>query len=65
LQSLAQEVKLSLPTVSHHIRELRGSGLIRLEVGGRGRESKYTVRWPSAERAFEDLKGFVLAGSET
>ncbi|MEA2573963.1 MAG: hypothetical protein QOH93_1261 [Chloroflexia bacterium] len=65
LQSLAQEVKLSLPTVSHHIRELRGSGLIRLEVGGRGRESKYTVRWPSAERAFEDLKGFVLAAAET
>jgi DNA-binding transcriptional ArsR family regulator len=65
LQSLAQEVKLSLPTVSHHIRELRGSGLIRLEVGGRGRESKYTVRWPSAERAFDDLKAFVLAGSET
>jgi DNA-binding transcriptional ArsR family regulator len=65
LQSLAQEVKLSLPTVSHHIRELRGSGLIRLEIGGRGRESKYTVRWPSAERAFEDLKGFVLADAET
>jgi DNA-binding transcriptional ArsR family regulator len=60
LQSLAQEVKLSLPTVSHHIRELRGAGLIRLEVGGRGRESKYTVRWPSAERAFDDLKQFVL-----
>jgi DNA-binding transcriptional ArsR family regulator len=65
LQSLAQEVKLSLPTVSHHIRELRGAGLIRLEVGGRGRESKYTVRWPSAERAFDDLKQFVLAESET
>lgn len=65
LQSLAQEVKLSLPTVSHHIRELRGAGLIRLEVAGRGRESKYTVRWPSAERAFNDLKEFVLADSET
>jgi DNA-binding transcriptional ArsR family regulator len=65
LQSLAQEVKLSLPTVSHHIRELRGSGLIRLEVGGRGRESKYTVRWSSAERAFGDLKEFVLADPET
>lgn len=60
LQSLAREVKLSLPTVSHHIRELRGSGLIRLEVGGR--ESKYTVRWPSAERAFQQLEGFVLGG---
>ena len=41
---LAQEVKLSLPTVSHHIRECAARGLIRLEVGGRGRESKYTVR---------------------
>lgn len=60
LQSLAQEVKLSLPTVSHHIRELRGSGLIRLELGGR--ESKYTVRWPAAQRAFEQLEHFVLDG---
>ena len=65
LQSLAQEVKLSLPTVSHHIRELRGAGLIRLELGGKGRESKYTVRWPAAERAFDDLKGFVLSQDES
>ena len=60
LQSLAAEVKLSLPTVSHHIRELRGAGLIRHEVGGRGRESKYTIRWPSALRAFEQLEEFIL-----
>jgi DNA-binding transcriptional ArsR family regulator len=60
LQSLAQEVKLSLPTVSHHIRELRSSGLIRLEVAGKGRENKYTVRWPSAQRAFQQLEDFVL-----
>ncbi|HYP40959.1 MAG TPA: metalloregulator ArsR/SmtB family transcription factor, partial [Chloroflexia bacterium] len=60
LQSLAQEVKLSLPTVSHHIRELRSAGLIRLEVAGRGRESKYTVRWPAAQRAFQQLEDFVL-----
>jgi DNA-binding transcriptional ArsR family regulator len=62
LISLSQEVKLSLPTVSHHIRELRGAGLIRLEVGGRGRESKYTVRWPSAQQAFEQLEQFVMRG---
>jgi DNA-binding transcriptional ArsR family regulator len=60
LQSLAQEVKLSLPTVSHHIRELRGAGLIRLEEAGRGRESKYAVRWPSAEQAFRELEEFVI-----
>ncbi len=60
LISLAQEVKLSLPTVSHHIRELRGAGLIRLEVSGRGRESKYMVRWSSAEQAFEQLERFVM-----
>jgi DNA-binding transcriptional ArsR family regulator len=60
LQSLAQEVKLSLPTVSHHIRELRGAGLIRLEEAGRGRESKYTVRWPSAQQAFRELEAFVV-----
>ena len=59
LQSLAQAVKLSLPTVSHHIRELRGAGLIRLEVAGRGRESQYTVRWPSAQQAFRELEEFV------
>jgi len=60
LISLAQEVKLSLPTVSHHIRELRGSGLIGLEVSGRGRDSKYTVRWPSAQQAFQQLEQFVM-----
>lgn len=65
LISLAQEVKLSLPTVSHHIRELRGSGLIRLEVGGKGRESKYTVRWPSAQQAFDQLEQFVMGERET
>lgn len=64
LQSLAQELKLSLPTVSHHIRELRSSGLIRQEVGGRGRESNYTVRWPSVERTFQQLERFVLRGEE-
>jgi DNA-binding transcriptional ArsR family regulator len=59
-QSLAIELKLSLPTVSHHIRELRISGLIRIEMAGKGRESKYTVRWPSAKRAFDQLEEFVL-----
>ncbi|MEO8287784.1 MAG: DUF5937 family protein [Chloroflexota bacterium] len=59
-QSLAIELKLSLPTVSHHMRELRVAGLVRVELGGKGRESKYTVRWPSAQRAFEQLEDFVL-----
>jgi DNA-binding transcriptional ArsR family regulator len=63
-QSLAIELKLSLPTVSHHIRELRVAGLIRLEIAGKGRESRYTVRWPSAERAFRQLEEFVTAGRE-
>jgi DNA-binding transcriptional ArsR family regulator len=63
LQSLASEVKLSLPTVSHHIRELRGAGLIRLEMGGRGRESKYTIRWPSARKAFKQLEEFIQPDS--
>lgn len=60
LISLSQQVKLSLPTVSHHIRELRGAGLIRLEVGGKGRENRYTVRWQSAQAAFEELEQFVM-----
>ena len=30
-QSLAVELKLSLPTVSHHMRELRVAGLVRIE----------------------------------
>jgi DNA-binding transcriptional ArsR family regulator len=63
-QSLAIELKLSLPTVSHHMRELRIAGLIRIEVAGKGRESKYTVRWPSARRAFEQLEEFVLRGEK-
>jgi DNA-binding transcriptional ArsR family regulator len=62
LQSLAREVKLSLPTVSHHIRELRVAGLIRLEVAGKGRDSKYTVRWQSAKQAFQQLEQFVTPG---
>jgi DNA-binding transcriptional ArsR family regulator len=64
-QSLAIELKLSLPTVSHHIRELRISGLIRIEMAGKGRESKYTVRWPSARRAFSQLEEFVLRSNES
>lgn len=64
-QSLAIELKLSLPTVSHHIRELRISGLIRIEMAGKGRESKYTVRWPSAKRAFQQLEEFVLRSNES
>jgi DNA-binding transcriptional ArsR family regulator len=63
-QSLAIELKLSLPTVSHHIRELRISGLIRIEMAGKGRESKYSVRWPSAKRAFQQLEEFVLRSNE-
>jgi DNA-binding transcriptional ArsR family regulator len=59
-QSLAIELKLSLPTVSHHMRELRVAGLVRIELAGKGRESKYTVRWPSAQRAFQQLEDFVL-----
>jgi DNA-binding transcriptional ArsR family regulator len=59
-QSLASELKLSLPTVSHHMRELRVAGLVRIELAGKGRENKYTVRWPSAQRAFEQLEEFVL-----
>jgi hypothetical protein len=43
---------------------LRVAGLIRLEIAGKGRESRYTVRWPSAERAFKQLEEFVTAGRE-
>ena len=60
LISLSQEVQLSLPTVSHHIRELRAAGLIRLEVAGKGRENRYTVRWQSARAAFSELERFVM-----
>lgn len=63
-QSLAIELKLSLPTVSHHMRELRVAGLVRIEIAGKGRESKYTVRWPSARRAFEQLEEFVLRSGD-
>jgi DNA-binding transcriptional ArsR family regulator len=61
-QALAHELKLSLPTVSHHMRELRLAGLVRLEMGliEKGRDTRYTVRWQSAERAFGDLGRFVM-----
>jgi DNA-binding transcriptional ArsR family regulator len=65
-QALARELKLSLPTVSHHMRELRVAGLIRFEAQmgdkekERGRENRYTVRWQSAERAFGELGRFVM-----
>jgi DNA-binding transcriptional ArsR family regulator len=64
-QALARELKLTLPTVSHHMRELRLAGLVRLEAQllERGRETKYAVRWQSAERAFSELSHFV-AGDE-
>jgi DNA-binding transcriptional ArsR family regulator len=63
-QSLAIELKLSLPTVSHHLRELRVAGLVRWEIADKGRESRYTVRWQSAERAFHQLEEFVTDGRE-
>jgi len=67
-QALAHELKLSLPTVSHHMRELRLAGLVRLEIPGvdkgPGRENRYTVRWQSAERAFGDLSRFVVTDTE-
>jgi DNA-binding transcriptional ArsR family regulator len=63
-QSLAIELKLSLPTVSHHMRELRIAGLIRIELAGKGRESKYTVRWTSAQLAFEQLEEFVMSSGQ-
>jgi DNA-binding transcriptional ArsR family regulator len=62
-QALANELKLSLPTVSHHMRELRVAGLARLEarMGEKGRENRYTVRWQSAEQAFAELEHFISA----
>jgi DNA-binding transcriptional ArsR family regulator len=60
-QALARELKLTLPTVSHHMRELRVAGLVRMEaqVQDRGRENRYAVRWQAAERAFSELGRFV------
>lgn len=65
-QALARELKLSLPTVSHHMRELRLAGLVRLEahIQEKGRENRYTVRWPSAMRAFEELERFVMSDED-
>lgn len=70
-QALAHELKLSLPTVSHHMRELRLAGLVRLEANlgekerDRSRDNKYTVRWQSAERAFGELGRFVKVDGES
>jgi DNA-binding transcriptional ArsR family regulator len=65
-QALARELKLTLPTVSHHMRELRLAGLVRMEaqVVDRARENRYTVRWQSAERAFNELSRFVVVDGD-
>jgi DNA-binding transcriptional ArsR family regulator len=57
-QEMAREIKLSLPTILHHLHELRLAGLVRLEVGDKG-ERMYYLRWQEAEDALNDVRGFV------
>ncbi len=60
-QEMAREIKLSLPTILHHLHELRLAGLVRLEVGDKGARMYY-LRWQEAEAALSALRGFVKQG---
>lgn len=53
VSEIASEFDLSLSTVSHHIKELRNSGLIRCEKHGQ------TVRCFVDQAALERLKAFL------
>lgn len=57
-QEMAREIKLSLPTILHHLHELRLAGLVRLEVGDKS-ERMYYLRWQEAEDALKAVRGFV------
>lgn len=60
-QEMAREIKLSLPTILHHLHELRLAGLVRLEVGDKGARMYY-LRWQEAEAALSAVRGFVKQG---
>ncbi len=62
-QEMAREIKLSLPTILHHLHELRLAGLVRLEVGDKGARMYY-LRWQEAEAALSAVRGFVKQGDE-
>ncbi len=57
---LAKALKLSLPTISHHLTELRLAGLVKIEIGLENTRS-YTLRWREAEAALDTLKRFIMS----
>ncbi len=54
---LARRLHLRAPTVTHHLSELRLSGLVNLTI--KGQEKLYRVREESLEAMCDNLKGFL------
>jgi ArsR family transcriptional regulator, arsenate/arsenite/antimonite-responsive transcriptional repressor len=50
---ISGRMKIGLPTISHHLKELRNAGLV--DVNQRGQWSYYTVR----EDTLKDLVGYL------
>ncbi len=54
---LSRRLNLRAPTVTHHLKELRLSGLVNLTV--RGQEKVYRARLGALDSIHSDLKGFL------
>jgi len=59
---LARRLHLRAPTVTHHLRELRLSGLVNLKV--QGQEKRYTARIEALDLMCNILKDFLQAPPE-
>ncbi len=59
---LARRLHLRAPTVTHHLSELRLSGLVNLKV--QGQEKRYTARIEALELMCNILKDFLQASPE-
>lgn len=54
---LARKLRLRAPTVTHHLSDLRLSGLVHMKL--KGQEKHYTARLEALEATCEQLKGFL------
>jgi DNA-binding transcriptional ArsR family regulator len=60
---LARRLNLRAPTVTHHLRELRLSGLVNVKI--KGQEKIYGARREALEATFGSLQGFLENTPET
>lgn len=59
---LARRLNLRAPTVTHHLKELRLSGLVNLKI--KGQEKIYSARREGLDSAYGNLQGFLENTSE-